>query len=158
MKDNLKRVRPEDFDVETLMAAARDGRLYVDEGKKRASKEQVVKDVRAYVRRISVYVTPKFRSSVDKLWEHILSNDEFVDFLTPGTKARKCRDFDKYNLMRIIGVLREKGVYEFYSDRKYDALLEPGEKESPYRRYLGMGIEQRPLLVKIREIVADNIF
>lgn len=110
MKDNLKRVRPEDFDVETLMAAARDGRLYVDEGKKRANKEQVVKDVRAYVRRISVYVTPKFRSSVDKLWEHILSNDEFVNFLTPGTKARKCRDFDKYNLMRIIGVLREKGV------------------------------------------------
>ena len=158
MKDNFKQVRPEDFDVEMLMAAARDGRLFVDEGRKNVSKEQLVKDVRAYVRRISVYVTPKFRSSVDKLWEHILSYDEFVDFLTPGTKARKCRDFDKYNLMRIIGVLREKGVYEYYSDRKYDTLLEPGEKESPYRRYLGMGIEQRPLLLKIQETVAINIF
>ena len=82
MKDNFKQVQPEDFDVEMLMAAARDGRLFVDEGRKNVSKEQLVKDVRAYVRRISVYVTPKFRSSVDKLWEHILSYDEFVDFLT----------------------------------------------------------------------------
>jgi hypothetical protein len=57
--------------------------------------------------------------------------------------------------MRIIGVLREKGVYEQYSDRKFDAQLEPSYADSPYRRYLGMGLEQHSLLVEIRRIVAE---
>lgn len=149
----LTRVRTEDFDVKQLLAAAREGRLYVDECSNEVSREQVIKKVRAYVARIRMFVTFKFHPSVDELWEQILATDVFVDFLMPGTKARKCRDFDKYNVMRIIGVLREKGVYEQYSDRKYDALLEPDVKESPYRRYLGMGIEQRELLTRIRKIV-----
>ena len=73
MKISLKQVRPEDFDVETLMAAAREGRLYVDETEKTVSKEQVKREVRAYVARIKVFVTPKFRSSIDELWEKILA-------------------------------------------------------------------------------------
>lgn len=52
MKKDLKQVRPEDFDVEALMAAAREGRLYVDEGINQVCSEQVVEDVRANVARI----------------------------------------------------------------------------------------------------------
>ena len=152
----LTRVRPEDFDVEALMAAAREGRLFVDEGKKIVSKEQVRNEVRAYVARIRVFVTPRYRSSVDELWERILACDDFIAFLTPGNKVRKCKEFDKYNVMRIIGVLREHGVYELYNDRKYDALLEPDVKDSNYRKYLGKGIDQRGLLLKIRKIVESN--
>ena len=151
----LKQVRPEDFDVEKLMAAAREGRLYVDESRKTVSKEEIIDKVRAYIERIREFVTPGFRSSVDELWEQILTCDEFVKFLTPGTKAKKCRVFDKYSVMRIIGVLREKGVYEPYSDRKYIALLEETNKDCSYRSYLGMGLEQRELLLKIRSIVAS---
>lgn len=149
----LKQVSPDGFDVEALLAAAREGRLFVDEGKKIVNKAQVVKDVRAYVKRINVFATKDYRSIIDELWEQILSTEEFLDFLMPKPKARLCREFDKYNVVRIIGVLREKGVYEYYSDRKYDALLEPDGKESPYRRYIGMGIEEHSLLVKIRKIV-----
>lgn len=148
-----KRVRPEDFDAELLLAAAREGRLYVDETRNEVSKEEVIIEVRAYVQRIKVFVTKAFSSSIDDLWEQILSNDDFVTFLTPGCKAKKCRVFDKYNVMRIIGVLREKDVYERYSDLKYNALLEQTDKDSPYRKYLGMGLEERHLLVKLRQIV-----
>ena len=140
------------------MAAAREGRLYVDESRIAVSKEKLIKDVRAYVGRIKPFVTKNYSSSVDELWEQILAIDDFVEYLMPGTKARLCKEFDKYNVMRIIGVLREKGVYEHYSDRKYGALLDPDVKESPYRRYLGMGIEQRALLVKIRKIVEQYHF
>ena len=150
----LTRVRPEDFDAELLTPAAREGRLYVDESRKAVSKEEVIDKVRAYVERIREFVTPGFRSSVDELWENILNCDDFVAFLTPSNKARRCRDFNKYNVMRIIGVLREKDVYEHFSDRQYDALLEPDVNDSPYRKYLGIGIEQRSLLIKIRQIVA----
>ena len=60
--------------------------------------------------------------------------------------------------MRIIGVLREKGVYEYYNDSKYNALLEQTDKDTPYRSYLGMGLDQRHLLVEIRELVAKFQF
>ena len=155
MIKKLKQVRLEDFDVEALLAAAREGRLYVDERKKEVGKDIIVKEVRAYIERISVLVTKEFSTSIDELWEQILSIEDFVVLLTPSCKAKKCREFNKYSVMRIIGVLREKGVYEYYNDSKYNALLEQTNKDTPYRKYLGMGLEQRHLLVKIREIVAQ---
>ena len=150
----FRQVRPEDFDVELLMAAAREGKLYVDETRPEGSREGILVEVRAYERRIKMFVTKPYISKVDDLWEQILTSDDFVTFLTPGSKAKKCKVFDKYSVMRIIGVLREKDVYERYSDRKFDALLEPEMKDSPYRKYLGMGLEQRALLIKLRQIVA----
>ena len=152
---NFKQVRPEDFDVKVLMAAAREGRLYVDESKKEVSRDIIIKEVRAYVERIKVLVTREFSSSIDDIWEQILSMEDFMQLLTPSRKAKKCRKFNKYSVMRIIGVLREKGVYEYYNDSKYNAILEQTVKDTPYRKYLGMGLEQRHLLVEIRKIVAQ---
>ena len=154
MKKTLKQVHPEDFDVKALLAAAREGRVYVDESKKEVSRDIVIKEVRAYVGRIKVLVTKEFRSSIDDLWEQILSTEEFVVFLTPSSKAKKCREFNKYSVMRIICVLREKGVYEDFNDTKYNNILEQTDKDTPYRKYLRMGLEQHHLLVKLRQIVA----
>ena len=152
---NFKQVRPEDFDVKALLAAAREGRLYVDESKKEVIRDIIIKEVRAYVERIKVLVTKEFSSSIDDIWEQILSMEDFMQLLTPSRKAKKCRKFNKYSVMRIIGVLREKGVYEYYNDSKYNAILEQTVKDTPYRKYLGMGLEQRHLLVEIRKIVAQ---
>lgn len=151
---NLERIRPEDFDVERLLAAAREGRLYVVREGKSVNKEEIAKEVLAYVARIRVFVTLKFRSSVDELWEDILGSDDFIEFLMPNNKMTLCFKFNKYSVMRIVSVLREHGVYEQYSDRRYDALFEPDVKDSIYRKYLGKGIEQRKLVLKIREILA----
>ena len=141
--------------MKALLAAAREGRLYVDENKKEVSRDIITQEVRAYVGRIKVLVTKEFSSSIDDLWERILSTEEFVELLTPSCKAKKYRIFNKYSVMRIIGVLREKGVYEYYNDSKYNALLEQTNIDTPYRKYLGMGFEQRHLLVEIRKIVAQ---
>ena len=155
MKKSLKQVRPEDFDVEALLAAAREGRLYVDESKKEVSRDVIIREVRAYVGRIKVLVTREFNSSIDDLWEQILSTEDFFQLLTPSCRAKKCQEFNKYSVMRIIGILREKGVYEYYNDSKYNALLEQTNKDTPYRKYLGMGFDQRHLLVEMRKIVAQ---
>ncbi len=156
MKKSLKKVCPEDFDVKALMVAAREGRLYVDESKKEVNRDIIIKEVRAYVGRIKMLVTKKFSSSIDNLWEQILSTEEFVVFLTPNSKTKKCREFNKYSVMRIICVLREKGVYEAFNDSEYNNILEQTDKDTPYRKYLSMGLEQHHLLVKLREIVAQN--
>ena len=149
----LTRVRPEDFDVETLMTAAREGRLYIDESKNIVNKEQVIKKVRAYVQRIKVLATPEFGSSVDELWEHILTSDEIVEFLMPGNRTKRCIEFNKYNVMRIICVLRANGVYQMLSNPKYDSLLEPDVKDSIYRKALGEGIRQSMIMAKLKEIL-----
>ena len=149
----LTRVRPEDFDVEALMAAAREGRLYVDERKQEVSKEQVITEVRAYVGRIKVFVTKNYSSSIDELWEDVFRSDVLMKVLLPKPKARKCKVFDKYGVMRIVGVLREKGVYEQYSDPQYDAMLETKGKDSSYRRYLSQGLENKRQLTALRHIL-----
>ena len=148
-----RQVRPEDFDVQMLMKAAQEGKLFIIEDDETMSKEETISEVRAYVKRIKEFVTPGFLDSVDDIWEQILATDVFVDMLMPGSKSRKCRTFDKYNVMRLIGVLREKGVYEQRSDRKFISLLEQTDKDCSYRCYLGMGVEQRSQLLKIRQIV-----
>lgn len=152
-----KQIGLEEFDVKLLKAAAREGRLYIDvvETKKEVNKEKLVEEVRAYVARIKVFVTKAFSSSIDKIWELILANDVFVNYLTPGRNVQKCQVFNKYNVMRIICVLRENGVYEDYSGRKYDALLEPDLKDSPYRKYLYKGIEPRERIIEIRKIIVS---
>lgn len=149
----FKLVRPEDFDVEALMAAAREGRLYIDECKNEVSKEQVIIKVRAYVQRIRVLSTPKCCSFVDELWEEIFRCDVLMEIMMPKPKARKCKDFDKYGVMRIVGMLREKGVYEHRSDPQFDALLEEPGRDSPYRRFLSQGLEKRSQIVALRRII-----
>lgn len=154
MITKLKKISPKDFNVKALLAAAQEGRLYVDERKKDVSRDIIINEIRAYIGRINVFVTKEYRSSIDDLWKQIFTTEEFMQLLTPSRKARKCRKFNKYSVMRIIGVLREKGVYEYYNDSMYNAFLEQTDKDTPYRKYLGMGLEQHHLLLKIREIVA----
>ena len=149
----MKKVRPEDFDVEALMAAAREGRLYVDEKKKTVNKEKVKRDVRAYVARISPLVTRRYRSTIDELWNEIFGNNVLMDLMMPKPRAKKFTKFDKYGVMRIVGVLREKGIYEYRSAPQFNALLEQPGQDSPYRRYLGQGLEQSSQLLALRSIV-----
>lgn len=154
-KNNL--VRPEDFNIEELWEAAREGRLILLPRK--VDRTQTRKDVLQYVDRIRPLVSHKFRPYIDELWEQILACDEFMDYLT-HSKARKFTQFNKYNLMRIIGVLREARVYELYNYKKYLALLENTEKDNSYRCFLGKGIEQHKLLNRLLQMVAnypDNV-
>lgn len=150
-----RKVSPDDFDAELLMAAAREGRLYIDVSCDDVKEDILIDNVRAYVRRINPLVTPIFRVKIDDVWAEILACRDFVELLAPGPKAKKCREFNKYSVMRIICVLREKGVYEDLNDSKYNNLLEQTDKDTPYRKYLSMGLEQRHLMIKLRQIVAQ---
>lgn len=148
---------PEDFDVQVLYDAAREGVDCVTiKFSNPVNKDEVRREVRAYISRIRCYVTQEFQTTIDALWDSLLIAEEFDNYFLPGTKAKKCRTFDKYHVMRVVGVLRELGVYKAYSDRKYDALLEQPGTDSPYRRYLSMGFEEPTLLAFVRKIVASH--
>ena len=123
----LRKVRPEDFDAQALLAAAQEGRLYIKEVKEDC-KDNIEEEVRAYVNQIRTFATSEFRPYIDDIWGQILA----------------C-------------VLREAGVYQPYTDLMFTAQLELTGKDNSYRCYLGKGIEQRPLFVKIRKLLLNKV-
>lgn len=149
---NFRKVRVEEYDKESLWAAAQEGRLYTKEPENN-SKESIIREVREYVRQLHPLTTDKFREHADDLWERIFACDELLELLMPSTKARKFKAFNKYNVMRIISILREAGVYRQYNDSVFDAILEHGKKDSRYRKFLGKGLEKRSLLMLLLHIV-----
>ena len=154
MKHRIQ-VRPEDLYNEQTILAAQEGRLFIDLKTDTIDRETINNNVRAYVHRIDSLVTRRFSASIDALWDAIFRHNGLMAVIMPKPRARKCRDFDKYGVARIIGILREKGVYEQYSDRHFDALLEPDVKESPYRRFLSLGLDNRSLVLAIRDIISN---
>ena len=149
------RVRPEDLYNEQTILAAQEGRLFIDLKTDTIDRETINNNVQAYVHRIDSLVTRRFSASIDALWDAIFRHDGLMAVMKPKPRARKCRDFDKYGVARIIGILREKGVYEQYSDRHFDALLEPDVEDSNFRKYLSMGLDDRQLVLAIKEIVVN---
>ena len=156
--ENRLLVRPEDlYSLETLLAA-QSGKLYIDLSADTHDRNTIQKSIRAYVHRIDSLATKRFSASIDVLWDAIFRHDGLMAVMMPKPRARIFRDFDKYSVMRIIGILRENGVYEQYSDRHFDALLEPDVQESPYRRFLSQGLDNRSLVIELRRIVANVKF
>ena len=154
MSKGLKKVRPEDYDKETLWAAALEGRLYIKEPEN-TCKESVIHEVRQYVKQLHPFVNSRFRDHVDDIWEQIFACDELAELLIPNPKPRKFRAFNNYNTIRIIGVLREMGAYQPYKHQTFITQLEHSQGDNSYRSFMGRGIEQRHLLKKIQEIVAE---
>lgn len=88
------------------------------------------------------------------VWEAIFDEAEFVDMLMPGPKMRKFRDFNKYSVMRLVGVLRSHGVYdECVNDSQMCAALEHTAKDSSYRSYIGLGLESKELRKLVNEVL-----
>ena len=149
-------VTPESFNVKQLYKAACEGRLRLIVSDDETNQEVFdIDEIRSYVQRVKPFVTHKYKNTVDDIWEQVLSTAEFIELLKPDSKARKCKSFNKYSVMRLIGVLRELGVYEQRSDRKFNALLEQTTQDSPYRKYLSMGLERHALLIILRQLVTQ---
>ena len=59
---------------------------------------------------------------------------------------------DKYNVIRLIGVLMEHGFYDYCKQQDVMEMLE-GDRENSYRCYLGKGIDDADLGREIRDIL-----
>lgn len=138
-----------------VLAAAREGRLLINpKERKTPRREEVIESVRAYVRQIDELAQPYWAGRVSLVWEAIFDENDFVDLLMPGPKMRKFRDFNKYSVMRLVGVLRSHGVYdECVNDSQLCAALEHTAKDSSYRSYIGLGLESRELRRLMIEVI-----
>ena len=162
MIDEEFKVSEEGFDVEELRIAAREGRLFMIPRRTVPDKQSVIINVRAYVARIERMVAPDYRTTINCIWNRLFEIETLADMMMPKPKSRKFRDFDKYTVMSVVGILIERGVYQYHTQREYCCALEQITREEvdrcSYRSYLGAGLADRQLLKEIRRIVDESKF
>ena len=155
MGKKLRKVVREDLKhMDWFLTAIDEGRVRIEITDDSVSRHAVINNVRAYVARIEGIVAKKYRDSIKCLWDRLLETDKVADMMMPSVRARKCREFDKYNVVRVIGVLMEHGFYDYHEQQDIMEMLE-GERENSYRSYLGKGIEDAGLRRDIRAILEE---
>ncbi len=137
----LIKVNPEGLDDETILGGIREGKYILCLTNEISSEERINK-IRDYVARIDSLVTPKFKESIDELWNDIFQSEILMAILAKHSNNSKV--FNKNNLMRIIGIMRENDVYEHYTDPQFNALLERTGPNGKHRRFLSDGLEREP--------------
>lgn len=146
----------EDFEnIAMLKQLAREGKVRIlVEAADSITKTTLLNNVRAYIARAVEMVAPKYRATISVLWDRLLEIDELTDTMMPDPRARKCKEFNKYAVMRVIGILNEHGFYGYRKQQELNLALE-GVRENRYRSYLGKGIDDRKLLLKVRAVISE---
>lgn len=109
----LTKVRPEDFDVEMLLAAAREGRLFLEE-KSESAEETLARcrqEALAYVKPIEAFASDEWAPYIYKVWEAIVCEDAFATNLVIK-KGRMRGQLNRYFITAIVVIMRESGLYQ----------------------------------------------
>lgn len=155
MGRKLRKVVREDLKhMDWFLTAIDEGRVRIEIPEDSVSRHAVIYNVRAYVARIEGIAAKKYRDSIKCIWDRLLETDNVADMMMPSARARKCREFDKYNVVRVIGVLMEHGFYDYHEQQDIMEMLE-GERENSYRSYLGKGIDDAVIRRDIRAILEE---
>lgn len=111
---NLKKVHPEDFDAEALLAAAREGRLYVESKLDEATTDRLLAQCRQealdYVSAIDTFAAPEWLPHIKEMWQTILNDEAFASSLMMQ-KGRNRGRLNKYVVTNIVLHLQVLGVY-----------------------------------------------
>ena len=152
----LLKVRPEDFDVETLMAAAREGRLYIDETDNETALSQLLlqrqHEALDYVSAIEEFVVPEWLPNIKVLWTKLLDDPLF----TPNLVLQKGKHqgmLNKYLVTNIVFHLQVLNVYQCNSLIELHKKLEGvSEKNSIYKnaRMYSLSTTQRQRLRELK--------
>ena len=128
-KQQLRKVRPEDFDADALLRAAREGRLFIAP----AAERHPITEVLDYVERIREYAT---NPHVREIWEAILSHEQLAPLFYLDRYASKRGQINWYYVTAIVIILHSNGVYrKDVSDTQLHLCLEQTSKRNG--RYTG---------------------
>lgn len=109
----MQEVRPEDFDVEMLLAAAREGRLFLEE-KSESAEETLARcrqEALAYVKPIEAFASDEWAPYINKVWEAIAYDDLFSPMLLMQ-KGRMRGQLNRYFITNIVFLLNALNIYQ----------------------------------------------
>ena len=159
--EKMIKVSPKELTEKPAMIrkAAKEGLLLLVVTDEAEVRNQVAGEVCRYVAQIAGYASPQWRGRIGALWQRICDEEPFIGLLLPGPKCRKCTSMHKYNVMRIIGVLRAQGVYdEAVTCVQLCRTLEYGDEpdapyDSSYRSYICKGLDDSKLLNQLLKMI-----
>ena len=156
MRKFLK-VHPEGFNVETLMAAAREGRLYIDETDNETTLGQQLlqrqREALDYVSAIEEFVVPEWQPHIKSLWTMLLDDPLFTPLLVLQ-KGKHQGLLNRYFVTNIVFHLQVLNVYQCNSLIELHKKLEGvNEKNSIYKsaRLYSLSSTQRQRLRQLKE-------
>ena len=157
MRVNFKQVRPEDLDVQELLALAREGEMYrkvkVEEISKRELLARCRQEALEYVKPINEYATEEWLPYINKVWKAVVNERCISSNLVLSRK----RELNRYFLTNLVFNLQMLGLYkpaEKVSPLRLHQALENTEgKNSAYKNAGKYGVtkEQRVILRQILE-------
>jgi len=160
---NLWRVRPEDFDAEKLMAAAQEGRLYIDETDNATALAQQLmqcqREALVYVGTIEEFVVPEWMPHIKTLWTTLLVDPLFTPHLVLQ-KGKHQGMLNKYLVTSIVFHLQVLGVYRCSNLLELHKMLEGvNEKNSIYKnaRSYSLSTTQKQRLRELKETLFASL-
>ena len=148
-KQQLRKVRPEDFDADALLRAAREGRLFIAP----TAEKHPLTEVLDYVERIREYAT---NPHVREIWEAILSHEKLAPLFYLTRYSSQRGQINWYRVTAVVCLLQENGVYrKDIAAVQLHLCLERASKRN--KRYTGKDryLLERPELLIVRQIVKD---
>lgn len=133
---NLRKVRPEDFDVKQLEKWCREGKLFVvlePDTDSNAYRREVLD----YVRRINAFATENWEGKIDYLWSAIVDAPCFKDILIMKNGVQRGH-INKYSVTNLVCRMQNVGVYrQDVSMLSLHLMLEGVEKKNKYYKSSG---------------------
>lgn len=117
-------------------------------------KESRIQAVMNYIARITDLADQKTYPDVNKLWSTILHDEVFQKEF----EVKKCNcksEFNKYTVMKIVGVMFEQNVYLCKSKTVLHNRLENTKERTPYYSSMSQGLKHRHLRY-LKEILKEN--
>lgn len=106
--------------------------------------EETISQILSYVGKINSLVNPKWKGGIQTLWLQILNHKELSHLFFSKPQSKKCKEFEKNNVLRIVGILRENNVYQnHYNNTQIHRLIENTNKDSNLRVVIGNGLDRK---------------
>ena len=134
----------EDFNIDTLREAFRQGRLYIRTEAKSATsiREEGIQSILQYVSRIEACASQAYASSIHQLWEAILHSPELGDLFFLNRYSSNRGQPNWYRVNAVMTVLLEHNIYrqEEYTAVQLPLRMEQSDKRNSHytsmNRYL----------------------
>lgn len=149
---NLRKVRPEDFDVKLLEKWCGEGKLFVLI-EPEADTDAYGREVLDYVRRINAFATENWEENIDHLWNAIVEAPCFKEVLMMKNGVQRGH-INKYSVTNLVCRMQNAGVYrQDVSMLSLHLKLERTEAKNKYYKSSGNYELSREAKALLRQLI-----
>ena len=161
MKLNTGFILIEEFDLEAITVAFRQGRLYLktDDSAENAAEKRAagIRDIMEYVARIDDCASAPYTSKTHAIWKNILHSEELTDLFFYHRYASSRGKVNWYRVNVVICLLREMGVYrEEFTGVELHCRCERSAKRNAHYTGMSRYLLERSEIVTLKNLLKNT--